>query len=125
MAEPVIRTANPDDDFSELYPDGFFLLPWDLSLVFVAVEEERVVGALIVWDSNHPLLYVDHFRVREEQRGHYIGYRLLEAVDAYAREHKKTAVFGFALDKEYIEAARRFGAIISPFAYTLLTRVID
>lgn len=123
MGEPIIRKANHLDDLSDVYPDGSGLLAWNIDNLFVAVDEGKVVGAILFWDSGHPVVYVGHFRVCEERRGAYIGYRLMEAVETWARKHNKLALVGLADEPSYIELARSLGATVSDHPFYLLTRV--
>lgn len=124
MAEYNVRTANVYDDLTAVYPNGEWKINWNRDNVMVFVEENAVIGAVIFWDSGHPVIYAAHLSVLEGHRQEYVAYRLLEGLEEWCIAHTKVACIWTAKDERWIEGAKRFGARVESGNYTLLTQVI-
>ena len=123
MSEIVIRRATPEDNFDELYPFGAVTLIWNRELIFVAVDGEKLVGGIIIWDSEHPILFTGFLRIHPDYRDRMVGYRLMEAVEDYAADHNKIGVLGYTNNKRFGKHLEKLGALLDEDMYAQLFKV--
>src|SRR6478609_21830 len=62
---------------------------WDEGPVWIALQNGVIVGTVSAVPTGESL-YVRSMAVLPEARGHHIGERLLDEIEAYAREHDHT-----------------------------------
>lgn len=119
-----VRMACEADDLSIVYGPAVAALPWNRDQVVVAVRAGQLVGAVILWDAGHPVIYVEHWVIVPAARKRLVWARMAQYLDAYGRARGKVALIGTAPDPTYLAMVQRYGATVSTTPTYSITRML-